>query len=114
MLEQLTKREKVLARQISLGEPYKEVARKLGLKRLSVKAMAWRIYKKLGIHNRLQLINTFYNLNIIKKELYEDTTPDVDEFIVALNRYKALSGRRYITETERIGILKRLGWEKAL
>ncbi len=52
---QLTSQQLVVLRHIASGDCAKEVARKLDLSRKSVESHSYRIMKKLGIHDRVQL-----------------------------------------------------------
>ncbi|MBT4865401.1 MAG: response regulator transcription factor [Planctomycetaceae bacterium] len=52
---QLTNQQLVVLRHLASGDCAKEVARKLELSRKSVESHSYRIMKKLGIHDRVQL-----------------------------------------------------------
>ena len=53
----LTKQEKIVSTEISLGKKNKEIAETLGITEKGVKFHASNIYKKLGIKSRWELMS---------------------------------------------------------
>jgi len=61
-LDKLTKREREVLSLLTGGHPNKEIARRLGLREITVKVHLKGVYRKLGVANRTQAVTTALNM----------------------------------------------------
>lgn len=56
----ITRREKEVMSQLMEGKTNREISEELGINEKSVKNHLWRIYKKMGVNNRTQLLHRMF------------------------------------------------------
>ena len=63
-LDKLTRREREVLSLLTGGHPNKEIARRLGLREITVKVHLKGVYRKLGVANRTQAVRTVFELGL--------------------------------------------------
>ncbi len=58
---EMTKREKDVVMQLVEGKTNRQISGELGIDEKTVKNHLWKIYKKLGVNNRTQLLHRLYH-----------------------------------------------------
>ena len=72
-LDKLTKREREVLSLLTGGHPNKEIARRLGLREITVKVHLKGVYRKLGVINRTQAVTAVLNLGYGPEELFRES-----------------------------------------
>ena len=63
-LDKLTRREREVLSLLTGGHPNKEIARRLGLREITVKVHLKGVYRRLGVANRTQAVRTVFELGL--------------------------------------------------
>ncbi|TAK92908.1 response regulator transcription factor, partial [Patescibacteria group bacterium] len=78
----LTTREREVLKMLAEGDSLKEIANKLNLSAKTVEAHKFRIYKKLGIHNKAHLVAYAIQAKIIRLPAMDEGRPELDRLTV--------------------------------